>query len=118
MGSYPFVARFARAHEQRSPILHHELLGKLKPGARYWYQVGSEQTGWSRIFEFVQPDPKAQKFRIGVAGDLEHLVEAPHLDRETTLILFFLSFFFECGGGEKKTRALSFFFFLQRRVLS
>lgn len=54
----------------RSPVLHHVLLGKLTPGARYHYQVGSDQTGWSRIFSFVQPDPKATRFRIGVAGDL------------------------------------------------
>lgn len=51
-----------------SPILHHVLLQNLQPGQRYFYSVGSDEWGYSDVFNFTMPANR-YPFTVGVIGD-------------------------------------------------
>ena len=53
----------------QSPILHHVLLEDLKPGATYFYRVGSEENGYSEVYNFTMPKME-YPFIIAVTADL------------------------------------------------
>ena len=52
-----------------SPIIHHVVLDNLNPGSTYFYSVGSEEYGFSDIFNFTVPQNK-YPFRMGVIADV------------------------------------------------
>lgn len=53
----------------QSPILHHVLLENLEPGMTYYYRVGSEQNGFSDLYNFTMPKNE-YPFVIAVTADL------------------------------------------------
>jgi len=52
-----------------SPIIHHVVLDNLTPGSMYFYSVGSEEYGFSDVFNFTVPE-KRYPFRMGVIADV------------------------------------------------
>jgi len=52
-----------------SPILHHVILQDLTPGQRYFYSVGSEEYGFSGVYNFTVPARK-YPFKFGVMADI------------------------------------------------
>lgn len=52
-----------------SPILHHVILQDLTPGQTYFYSVGSEEYGFSDVYNFTVP-AKKYPFKFGVMADI------------------------------------------------
>ncbi|CAM6104101.1 unnamed protein product [Calypogeia fissa] len=51
-------------------IIHDAVMQKLAPGKRYFYQVGSDEGGWSEIYSFVLPDAYADETDALLFGDM------------------------------------------------
>lgn len=45
-------------------------LNKLKPGKKYYYKCGSDETGWSKVYSFSS-EPRNGSFRVAVIGDTQ-----------------------------------------------
>ncbi|KAI8108135.1 hypothetical protein M9434_006165 [Picochlorum sp. BPE23] len=55
--------------EYHSPILHHVVLQDLSPGQTYFYSVGSDEYGFSDVYNFTVPSRK-YPFKFGVMADI------------------------------------------------
>jgi len=45
-------------------------LSRLKPGKKYYYRCGSDETGWSKVYSFSS-EPRNGSFRVAVIGDTQ-----------------------------------------------
>jgi len=45
-------------------------LSRLKPGKKYYYRCGSDETGWSKVYSFAS-EPRNGSFRVAVIGDTQ-----------------------------------------------
>ena len=45
-------------------------LSRLKPGKKYYYKCGSDETGWSKVYSFSS-EPRNGSFRVAVIGDTQ-----------------------------------------------
>ncbi|KAG0579540.1 hypothetical protein KC19_4G105200 [Ceratodon purpureus] len=49
---------------------HFSKMIELEPGVRYFYQVGSTESGWSKIFSFVAPEINGAETNALLFGDM------------------------------------------------
>lgn len=56
----------------QSPILHHLVVDGLVPGQQYFYQVGDNNYGFSKVYNFTMPklSTSGYPFKIAVAADI------------------------------------------------
>jgi 3',5'-cyclic AMP phosphodiesterase CpdA len=66
-------------------------LKNLRPGRKYYYKCGSDESGWSKVYSFSS-EPRSGSFRVAVIGDTQDNLNNENFTKTSGIVKSVLEF--------------------------